>query len=286
MADDKDVRNQEQDSLAGAEGAPEDKAPAPAPEGQPEGEAPKDPEQPKEYMIPKSRFDSALAKERAKAAQAQAELDRLRAGTQQQNTQASLQKAYADRADLREKLAEAQMDGNRDTVKKLSAQIDQLNDAIEETRIREAAASAKQQAVIETQYESALAQLAARYPELDSDQPALYNEAKANEVASIVRGLVPQGVSPAQALKRAARYVMGDAAMSPDIARAQQNQSGARRNTAAAILKQPPSLSGVGADSDAMGAQKGKEVDVMHMSLEQFSKLDEATQKRLRGDEV
>jgi hypothetical protein len=72
-----------------------------------------------------------------------------------------------------------------------------------------------------------------------------------------------------------------------DVAKkvAEERAAAARKKAADTAGKQPPSTAKIGQDSDKSGGGINAR-DVMKMSQDDFSKLDEATLAKLRGDEL
>ena len=106
----------------------------------------------------------------------------------------------------------------------------------------------------------------------------------------MLNAFVKSGTKRSEALAKAVRYVLGappeqkvsDAAK----ALAEERAKKAREKAAEADKKQPPSSAKVGLDSDKAGKGGEQGIDVMRMSQDKFSKLDEETKARLRGDEL
>ena len=271
----------ERDKLDDGDETPEEKAER---EKQEAEEAKK-----RNIRIPKSRFDEAQAKARAREQALLEEIERLKSGQQATAAQKAVSDMRSKIEELQDKYEDLILDGKKDEARKVRKQVDALREELVEYQTSVKSDAARRAAVEELSYNAQLAGFEAKYPALNPEHED-FDEDLTNEVATLLNAFVKSGIKRADALAKAVRYVLGpppeqkvsDAAK----ALAEERAKKAREKAAEADKKQPPSSAKVGLDSDKAGKGGELSIDVMRMSQEKFAKLDEETKAKLRGDEL
>lgn len=246
----------------------------------------------KNIRIPKYRFDEAQEKARRREAALQEEITKLKAGqatSAGQKAEGELRKKIDELSDKYEDLI---TDGKKDEARKVRKQLEEARETLLEHRTTTKSDAARNAAIAELKFDSALAGVEAKYAELNPDHDS-YDEDKTNEVAALMDMMIKSGVQRAKALNDAVKYVMGPekAAGKDDGDKtkqtAQERAEAARKKAAEADKKQPANTNKTGLDSDKAGKSgEGNGVDVMRLSQKDFAKLDEDTLAKLRGDTV
>ena len=239
--------------------------------------------------IPKSRFDEAQAKARAREQALLEEIERLKGGQQASATQKAVSDMRAKIEELQDKYEDLILDGKKDEARKIRKQVDAMREELVEYQTSVKSDAARKAAVDELSYNAQLAGFEAKYPALNPEHED-FDEDRTNEVATLLNAFVKSGTKRSEALAKAVKYVLGappeqkvsDAAK----ALAEERAKKAREKAAEADKKQPPSSAKVGLDSDKAGKGGEQDIDVMRMSQDKFSKLDEETKAKLRGDEL
>ena len=271
----------ESDKLDEGEETPEEKAER---EKQEAEEAKK-----RNIRIPKSRFDEAQAKARAREQALLEEIERLKSGQQASATQKAVSEMRSKIEELQDKYEDLILDGKKDEARKVRKQVDALREELVEYQTSVKSDAARKAAIDELTYNAQLASFEAKYPALNPEHED-FDEDLTNEVAMLLNAFVKSGIKRADALAKAVKYVLGAPPEQKvsDAARAlaEERAKKAREKAAEADKKQPPSSARVGLDSDKAGKGGELGIDVMRMSQEKFAKLDEETKAKLRGDEL
>lgn len=271
----------ESDKLDEGEETPEEKAER---EKQEAEEAKK-----RNIRIPKSRFDEAQAKARAREQALLEEIERLKSGQQASATQKAVSEMRSKIEELQDKYEDLILDGKKDEARKVRKQVDALREELVEYQTSVKSDAARKAAIDELTYNAQLASFEAKYPALNPEHED-FDEDLTNEVAMLLNAFVKSGIKRADALAKAVKYVLGAPPEQKvsDAARAlaEERARKAREKAAEADKKQPPSSARVGLDSDKAGKGGELGIDVMRMSQEKFAKLDEETKAKLRGDEL
>ena len=239
--------------------------------------------------IPKSRFDEAQAKARAREQALIEEIERLKGGQQASATQKAVSDMKSKIEELQDKYEDLILDGKKDEARKIRKQVDAMREELVEYQTSVKSDAARKAAVDELSYNAQLAGFEAKYPALNPEHED-FDEDQTNEVATLLNAFVKSGTKRADALAKAVKYVLGappeqkvsDAAK----ALAEERAKKAREKAAEANSKQPPNTTKVGLDSDKAGKGGEQGIDVMRLSQEKFAKLDEETKAKLRGDEL
>ena len=239
---------------------------------------------PKSPMVPKSRLDEVLAKQKALQKQVQ-------------EMQAAAEKPAEapeefDFDDAESKYMEAVLDGETQKANKIRSEIRAAEKAQIEWEMEQKMGQTVQQSAQATALQQAAAEMEANFPVFDqnSDQ---FNEEYTNEVVELRDAFIIKGYDPVDALGKAVNFVVKDRGLddkTPDesaLAAPQQKveQTAKKKATVAKKLKaaesQPPELEGEGSSSRGENV-----VDFNSMSEDEFNALPEATLRRLRGDIV
>lgn len=239
--------------------------------------------------IPKSRFDEAQAKARAREQALLEEIEKLKGGQQASATQKAVSDMKSKIEELQDKYEDLILDGKKDEARKVRKQVDAMREDLVEYQTSVKSDAARKAAVDELSYNAQLAGFEAKYPALNPEHED-FDEDQTNEVATLLNAFVKSGTKRSEALAKAVKYVLGappeqkvsDAAK----ALAEERAKKAREKAAEADKKQPPSSAKVGLDSDKAGSGGEQGIDVMRLSQDKFSKLDEETKAKLRGDEL
>ena len=269
------------DKLDGGDETPEERAER---EKQEAEEAKK-----RNIRIPKSRFDEAQAKARAREQALLEEIEKLKGGQQASATQKAVSDMRSKIEELQDKYEDLILDGRKDEARKVRKQVDAMREELVEYQTSVKSDAARKAAVDELSYNARLAGFEAKYPALNPEHEDFDGD-QTNEVATLLNAFVKSGTKRADALAKAVKYVLGappeqkvsDAAK----ALAEERAKKAREKAAEADKKQPPNSAKVGLDSDKAGKGGEQGIDVMRLSQDKFSKLDEETKAKLRGDEL
>ena len=243
------------------------------------------PEEPKRHMVPKSRLDEVLAKQKALEKQ----LDDLRAQKQEPG---EAPEAY----DFDAKEVEYQnlvLDGEAQKAAALRKEIRAAERAQLEYEIGSKIGESVSQSQQATALQQAASELENNFPVFDrnSDQ---YNEGYTQEVIDLRDAFIVKGENPVAALTKAAKFVlreydlvdMGETAAAPSLsgqAAPRVDEVAKKRAEVSRKLKaaeaQPPEMPG-----ESSSARGEKPLDILSMTEDEFNALPEATLKRLRGD--
>jgi len=254
----------------------------------PEAEAKKAPEpEPKQKMVPKSRLDEVLAKQKA----LQKQLDDLMAA----KTAAETAPESYDFAVKEVEYQNMVLDGQHEKAAALRAEIRKAERAQLEFELTQKV----EQKVTQSQQISALQQAAAdleaNFPVFDRASPD-YNEKYTQEVIDLRDAFIVKGENPVAALSKAAKFVLreydlidmsGDTtpslAVAPTPKAPSVDEVAKKRAEVARKLKvaesQPPEMPG-----ESSAARGEKAIDLSTLTEDEFNALPAATLKRLRGD--
>lgn len=267
-------------------------APAKEPAKEPakaEAEAERDPKT--GQFIPKARFDELRRKKDAQIEAAENRARELEEKLKLTEGPATVQEAEAI---LEQKIEQHQnllADGKLAEAKGIFKEINALNRRIARLEIQPVVQNLAHEAVRADTLEGVIDMYTSEFPEFREGSKE-FDQELVNEVAELQTAFQAMGHSPAKALKKAADMVIKANQMSAasDHGAEPEKKGKASDRKAAAVKanvdvagRQPPGLGTVGTDSDKMGASN---IDVSSLSQEAFSKIDENTLKRLRGDLV
>jgi hypothetical protein len=286
-ADDEPVAEEAEAPVVAEEKAEVEPAIEPAAQeiSEPEPKIASEPE-PKKPMVPKSRLDEVLAKQKA----LQKQLDDLMAA---KNAAETAPNAY----DFAVKEVEYQnmvLDGQHDKAAALRQEIRQA----ERVQLEFELTQKMEQKVTQSQQMTALQQAAA---ELETNFPVFdrssseFNETYTQEVIDLRDAFIVKGENAVAALSKAAKFVIQEYNLvdmsaptlagtvtpkAPAVDEVAKKRAEVARKMKAAEA-QPPEMPG-----ESSAARGEKAFDVMSLSEEEFNALPAATLKRLRGDVV
>ena len=242
-------------------------------------------EEPRKHMVPKSRLDEVLAKQKALEKQ----LDDLKAQKQEPG------EAPSDYA-FDEKEVEYQnlvLDGESQKAAALRKEIRAAERAQLEYELTSKIGESVSQSQQATALQQAASQLEDNFPVFNrnSDQ---YNEDYTQEVIDLRDAFIVKGENPVAALTKAAKFVlreydlvdMGEPAAAPSLSAEtapRLDEVAKKRAEVSRKLKaaesQPPEMPG-----ESSSARGEKSLDIASMTEDEFNALPEATLRRLRGD--
>jgi len=242
-------------------------------------------EEPRKHMVPKSRLDEVLAKQKALEKQ----LDELRAQKQEPG---EAPEAY----DFDAKEVEYQnlvLDGEAQKAAALRKEIRSAERAQLEYEFSSKIGESVSQSQQATALQQAASELEDNFPVFNrnSDQ---YNEGYTQEVIDLRDAFIMKGENPVAALTKAAKFVlreydlvdMGEVAAAPSLsaeAAPRVDEVAKKRAEVTRKLKaaeaQPPEMPG-----ESSTARGEKALDIASMTEDEFNALPEATLRRLRGD--
>jgi len=242
--------------------------------------------------IPKARFDEAVSKARAREAELNRRIEELEGqlGSTAQTDEISDMKSRIE--EMQDKYEDLIMDGDKEAARKIRRQIDGMRDDLIELQTSTKSDFARKAAIDDMKYESALARVESEYPELNPDLDS-FDDEKTDEVAVLVEAFMARGFNRHASLQKAVKYVMGEpksrtkavADEEAAVVKADRARK-AREKAAEADKKQPAPIGKTGLDSDKAGVAGELGIDIMKLSQDKFSKLDEETKARLRGDDL
>jgi hypothetical protein len=241
---------------------------------QPERTVPQGVDEPKEPMIPKSRFDEVLAKQRALQ-------KKLEEAT---NPVETIEKAPEYEFEAKEvEYQQYVLNGDTEKAAALRAEIRNAERQQMMFEVQNKMGQSVQQSTELVALQNKAAELATKYSVLDETH-AEFNKEITQEVLDLRDAFVVQGYTGADALDKAAKYVMApyDKPASPKVDPvqtkvAQQKQVANTNKKLEAAESQPPSMK--------PGTQKvEKKVDISLLSSDEFEALPDETLRRMRGD--
>jgi hypothetical protein len=257
----------------------------PVAEAESEPEPEPEPEK-KEHMVPKSRLDEVLQKQKA----LQKQLEDMKKA---QEPPANAPAPYDFDSKEREYM-NLVLDGKEADAVKLRQEIRNAEKAQLEFDMNEKMQQTVQYNAQATALQAAANELEAQFPVFDQNSEA-YNEGYTQEVIGLRDAFIMQGYDAVDALTKAANFVI----KTNDLAAPEPTSSTLDARTAPkqkpvdevakkraevskklkAAESQPPELPG-----ESSAARGERAVDVSTMSEDEFNALPDATIKRLRGD--
>ena len=236
-------------------------------------------------MVPKSRLDEVLAKQKA----LQKQLDELKQANQPPPPDLP---SYDFEAKERE-YQDFILDGEPDKAAKLRSEIRNAEREAMSHELRREVEQTVSRNNEETALQQAANLLETEYPVFDQNS-ADYNEDYTQEVIELRDAFMIQGLGAVDALSKASNFVIKahDIASESDDSSALAAKQAPKKSVDEvakkraevakkldAAKKQPPELPGEGSSSHGE-----KALDISSLSEEEFNALPEATLKRLRGD--
>ena len=241
---------------------------------QPEGEVETraDEETSKEPMIPKSRLDEVLAKQRALQ-------KKLEEAT---NPQEVIDEAPTYDFDAKEiEYQNFILNGRTDDAAKLRAEIREAERKSMMFEVQTKMGQTVQQSTEVVALQKKAEELATKYSVLDETH-ADFNKEVTQEVLDLRDAFITQGFTGADALDKAAKYVMGPykepepQTSTVDKKVVEKKKVANTKKKIEAAESQPPDLKGKN--------KVEKKVNINNMSVDEFDALPAETLKRMRGD--
>tara|TARA_R100000234_G_scaffold98009_1_gene66427 strand:+ start:960 stop:2003 length:1044 start_codon:yes stop_codon:yes gene_type:complete len=232
-------------------------------------------EENKEPMIPKSRFDEVLAKQKALQKQ-------LAEATAVQEEQEAVPDYNFDEKET--EYQELVLNGETEKAAELRNEMRAAEKAQLMQEVRQEMGSTVQQNQDLVDLQVKAEELMEKYPSLNENS-ADYNQELQNEVLELRDAFVTKGYVPVDALTKATNYVMGINAPDPAPAPTENKKVKEAKQKAQVSKKieasksQPPTLQGEGVNS-----KKDTKLDISTLSTDEFNALPEETLKRMRGD--
>lgn len=236
-------------------------------------------------MIPKARFDEVNnAKKAAEQREATllAEIEALRKGeVKPEAVKEAVAEAAPEVSALEDQYTDALMDGDRDKARELRMQINAIirDSAVQEIEHRTS------QATESNNINAAAAAVIEQYPEFNDAGEHANAEAIGELVEMRDFFIAAKGMSPAEAITKAAEkvarmYGLGAEAEPADETKPVDDRTVVAIKRGAKIAASQPSTAAVGVGT----RQDAAKVNIQTMSEEQFEALPEAEKKRMRGD--
>ena len=265
---------------------PEETTPEPEPEPEPVAAEAEQEEvvvdEKKEHMIPKTRLDEALQKQRA-----------LQKQLEDMQKEQFVAPAEPDTYDFEAKELEYQelvLDGENKKAALLRQEIRHAEKQALMFEMQQNVNATVDETVNQTkqgmEIEDVAEELARKYPTLDPEAKE-FNEEYIDEVIELRDAFIGKGYEPADALIRSVKYIVADHNIpeSGTTTQPQQDELAKKRAQVAAKLEaaeqQPPDLVGEGSSTKGESS-----VDISTLSDDEFAALPAATLARLRGDIV
>ena len=257
-------------------------ATASQPDIQPVEEASQEVNEQKAPMVPKSRLDEVLAKQKA----LQKQLDDYTKAQEEAKQQLPDYDFAAKEAEYQTLV----LDGEAEKAVALRNEIRQAEKDQFMFEVQQKMGQTVQQSQEMTELQAKAAEIQAAFPVLDENS-AEYDVDIQNEVVALRDAFITQGYVPADALTKATEYTM--AAKKPELLNTQAAPSKATEETKKvqelqqkanvskkleAADSQPPQMKG-----ESTG-NKTKNLDINKLSEKEFGALPKDTLKRLRGD--
>jgi len=244
--------------------------------------------EPKKPMVPKSRLDEVLAKQR----KLQEQLDALTAEKQAPET--SSEEPAPEPYDFDAKEIEYQehvLNGEPEKAVALRKEIRAAEKIEFEREMGQKFNQHTKQSKEMDALQSAAAKMESKYPMFDQ-YSSDYNQELTQEVLSLRDAFMAQGTTPADSLEKAVNYVIKtndvkstgeETTLDAPAPKQSQDQVAKKRKEVSKKLKaaesQPPDMPG-----ESSSAHGEKVVDISSMTDDEFNALPAATLKRLRGD--
>ena len=230
-------------------------------------------EEQKEPMIPKSRFDEVLAKQKALQKQLQ----------EATNPIEKVDKAPEYDFGAKElQYQEFILNGEADKAAALRAEIRDVERQTMMFEVQQQMGQTVQQSTEAIALQNKAVELQTAFPELDEMAPE-YNKEMTQEVMDLRDAFMIQGFTGADALEKAAKYVVQpkqevEAVETDPTQKAvvEKKKVANTKKKIQAAEKQPPALKGTN--------KAEKKIDISKMSVDEFDALPAETLRRMRGD--
>jgi len=249
---------------------------------------------PKENMIPQTRFNQAVGKERTRAETAEAELQKYRTRDKQTQDAEDFEASKLKVKEMLKQHSSLLADGDLDKASDVMEGVLQLRDDMQNARMDRQADNARNSAKVEVQYDSTVERLEAEYPAINPESDT-FDQATVRQVQMMVTGIMQnEGKNPAEALMEATDILLKpkkDAQGLRDKPSEEAVESGLRRTqqqidkNVSTANAQPPATGEVGADHDKTGGVLDADA-IGQLSWEEFIKVPDDELAKMRGDYI
>jgi len=243
-----------------------------------------EPEPPKAPMVPKSRLDEVLAKN--KKMQKQIE------DIQQKEAEAAAEAPVYDFDAKEQQYQQLVLDGATDDATKLRGEMRAAEKEQLMFEMKQQMGQTVQQDRATQELQDKAVEIANTF-DIFNEESDSFNEELTKEVAELRDAFIIQGYEPADSLARATEYTLAakhpellQGETGPETVKTQQNKDIAKKRQTTTVQKklaasksQPPTMKGEGTSKRGVTA-----TNVNTLSDDEFSALPEETLRRLRGD--
>lgn len=230
-------------------------------------------------MVPQARLMAVKTRLEQQLRDAQTELAKL---ASQSGNKAKAEEFESKLSDLYINLEKARAAGNVEESAKLARQLDALKDDASKRQSQVIAQIEARNQLEQRLYDTVLAELEQAAPQTNPDSDD-FDQELVNDLDAAIRGYEAQGLTPSEALKKAAKRLIGKDVFDPKSIRREKQPEPKKtdvKKNAEAVKKTPPSA------VKEERTERSQDIKVTQMSREDFNKLPEATQRRLLGDEL
>lgn len=257
----------------------EEETPEPEEEEEEEEEAEDEPAAKTPKMVPQARL---MAIKSRLEKQLQEKDEQLRELAKQSGNKVKAEEFEAKLSKLYIDLETARAAGNVEESAKLARQLDALKDDASKRQSQVIAQVEARNQLEQRLYDTVVSQLELAAPQTNPDSDE-FDQELVNDLDAATRGYEAQGLTPSEALKKAAKRLIGKDVFDAKAIRREKQPEPKKtdvKKNADAIKKTPP------AAVKEERAEKSQDIKVSQMSLKEFNALPEATQRRLLGDEM
>ena len=253
---------------------------------------PKDTKGKKDTRIPLARHKEMMDKSREKYEALAAELARTKQGAAATQTNEAIEATETKLVGLETEYSKLLADGEIDKATAKMSEIRRLERTIGDQKSDLRAQETEARAVERVRFDTTIERLETAFPVLNPDAPE-FDNAVVGEVLDLQKAFQLNGLTPSAAIQKAVKYVLGAETskqvnaveVTPKVDKtdvaAQRKQDALKRNIDAA-KRTPASTAKVGLNNEDGGELTAEKA--MSMNQDEFSKLDEATLARMRGD--
>lgn len=235
------------------------------------------------------RIQELIRKNKDREAEYQARIKELESNQAMVKVAEDLADAEVKLTEMEEKYAQLLLDGNTKEATRIRQEMRQLERAITKQQSQQDSLQVKEAAKEEMRYDATVSSLEATYPQISPDSDD-YDTDAVEEILTIHKGLVAQGLPASLSIQRAVKYVLGAPSTNDDkgddiVDKGLQRTKDAKNRNVDASKKQPANTAKVGADTDKLGGGVDAS-SVLKMSQDDFSKLSDDALAKMRGDYV
>lgn len=252
----------------------------------------------KDTRIPLERHKQVLERERTAREAVEAELARYKQGARVADVNETLSATEDKLTGMEKEYNQLLADGDIDKATAKMTEIRRMERTVSDQKADMRATEAEARAYERVQYDTTVERLESAYPILNPEHDT-YDKDQVAEVLDLQSAYQMKGLTPTQALQKAAKLLLGadtkkqTAAVettarvdAKDVAKevAAARKEGAVAKGIAAAKGTPPTSAEVGLDSDKAGGGVLTAEKAMAMSPTEFAKLSEVDLARMRGD--